>query len=428
MYRFIGFLVVALSATVAYPQAAPRVPSSFGPQPASLGELVAEALRNNPEIKAASSEKEAARQRILPAGALEDPMLEAGVINAPLSGSVFRREEMTMKMLGLSQKLPSPGKRALRQDVAAKDADVVEQGLRETSNRVVRDVRIAYFELALATETVRLITDNTRVLEQFLRIAEARYGVGQGTQADVLKAQTQLAKMSEELLRMQREIPVTEAELGMLLGRAGKSAPIGATLPALREARIDLETLREEALRQRPQLAGLRALIDKSGVNIELARKEYNPDFDLRVSYGQRDKSPDGMSRVDMVSFTVGMNLPVWGKDKIEPRIAEALAMRDQAMSMYQAQQNEIFAKLRQQVAGAEQSRASVRLFDGAILPQAALTVESTLAAYRVGRADLLTLLDSQMSLFNFRIGRATGAANFNKALAEIDLLTGAGQ
>ena len=50
-----------------------------------LQELVAEAVRNNPEIRAAGNERLAAQHRVSPAGALDDPMLEAGVLNAPLS-------------------------------------------------------------------------------------------------------------------------------------------------------------------------------------------------------------------------------------------------------------------------------------------------------------------------------------------------------
>jgi outer membrane protein TolC len=133
----------------------------------------------------------------------------------------------------------------------------------------------------------------------------------------------------------------------------------------------------------------------------------------------------DGTRRTDMMSLTVAINVPIWGKEKIDPRIAEARAMRDQAQSMYEAQQNEVSAKLRQQVAIAEQSRKSAALYDAAILPQARLAVESALAAYRVNRVDFLSLLDSQMSLFNFGIGRAATVVNFNKALAELDLLTG---
>ena len=93
--------------------------------PYVIDELVAEALRSNPEIQAAKREREAAEQRIAPAGALDDPMLEAGVISVPIDSFRFNREDMTMKMIGLSQRLPYPGKRGLRQDVAARDAESV---------------------------------------------------------------------------------------------------------------------------------------------------------------------------------------------------------------------------------------------------------------------------------------------------------------
>ncbi|MBI3067496.1 MAG: TolC family protein, partial [Betaproteobacteria bacterium] len=67
----------------------------------------------------------------------------------------------------------------------------------------------------------------------------------------------------------------------------------------------------------------------------------------------------------------------------------------------------------------------SARLYRGDILPQARLTVEAALAAYRVNRVDFLTLLDNQMTVFNYEIAYVTAVANYNKALAEIDLLTG---
>lgn len=391
----------------------------------ALSSLVAEALQNNPELRAAAKETEAATQRVRPAGALEDPMLEAGLLNVPIQPFSLNREDMTMKMLGLSQKLPYPGKRALREQVAAKDAETLGYGLRETTNRIVRDVKLAYFDLALTGESIRQLQSNRLILEQFLRIAESRYAVGQAAQADVLKAQTQLGRMTEELLRMERERPVTEAELVRLLGRRGNALPMAVELPRLRDAAFDLESLQETALRERPQLLGLQSVIDRSTKTLELARKEAQPDFDLRFSYGQRERDPAGMPRQDVVSLTVAMNLPVWRKDKIEPRIAEAQAMRDQALEMLQAQQNEVLARLRQQMAVTEQSRKSVRLYETGILPQARLAVEATLAAYRVSRVDLLTLLDSQMTLFGYEISRAKELVNFNKALAEIDLLTG---
>ena len=126
-----------------------------------------------------------------------------------------------------------------------------------------------------------------------------------------------------------------------------------------------------------------------------------------------------------MVSLTVAINLPVWRENKLTPRVMESLALRDQAQSMYEAQRNEVTARLRQQTALADQNLKSARLYQISILPQARLTVEAALAAYRVNRVDFLTLLDSQMTVFNYEISLATAIASYHKALAEIDLLIG---
>jgi outer membrane protein TolC len=423
--RILLFVLAALAAAMSAPLGAQNraLESALDPQ---LRDLVAEAARNNPEIRAAGHERLAAQHRVSPAGALDDPMLEAGVLNAPLKSSdTFRREDMTMKMLGLSQKFPFPGKRDLRKDVAAKDAESVAYAYQETVNRVLRDVKIAYFELAYVAESARLVEKNRQVLEQFLKISESRYGVGLGNQADVLKAQTQLSKMTDEQLKLARERRAIEAELARALGRgseAGAPAPAALRLP---EAPLQLESLLESARKQRPQLLGLRSMVDRGSKALDLARQDDYPDFDVKFAYGQRDKTLDGMPRDDLVSVTVAINLPIWRESKRDPRIAEAMAMRDQAMDLYQAQLNELSSKLRQQIAAAEQNLTSARLYETGILPQARLAVESSLSAYRVNRADFLTLLDSQMTVLNYEVSYASALSNYNKALAEIDLLVG---
>ncbi len=417
----IGFLAAGEQPTWRPASMPETAPQSATP----LAQLIAEALQNNPEIQAARKEREAAQQRIAPAGALDDPMLEAGVINLPTDSFRFDREDMTMKMIGLSQRFPYPGKRGLRQDVAAREAETVGYGYQETINRVAREASVAYFDLALVTESIRLTEKNKTILAQFLKIADGRYAVGQASQADVLKAQTQLSKMIEELVKLARERRMFEAELVRALGRQYDIAAPIPQMPELREFRLALDELREKALRERPQLLALQTTISRAEKALELMRKESYPDFDVRLSYGQRDRMPDGGRRPDMVNLVVAINLPVWREKKTTPRIVEAQAMRDQALSMYEAQRNEVAMKLRQQVAAAEQNLRSARLYRNDILPQARLTVEAALAAYRVNRADVMTLLDSQMTVYNFEIAHAAAMANYNKALAEIDLLTG---
>jgi outer membrane protein TolC len=313
----------------------------------------------------------------------------------------------------------------LRKDVAARDAEAIEYGYQETVNRVVRDIKVTYLDLGLTLEMTRLVEKNKLILEELLHIAEDHYAVGRGNQADVLKAQTQVSRMADELLKLARERPVIEAELMRALGWSGNKPLPAPAPPQLREETLNLESLLEVALAQRPQLLALQSLVARNDKALELTRKNYYPDFDVRMSYGQRDNMLDNSRRPDMVSLTVAMNLPVWRGNKLQPREAESLALRDQALSTYEAQRNEVAARLRQQTALAEQSLKSARLYQTAILPQARLTVESTLAAYRVNRVDFMTLLDSQMTVFNSEISLATTMAGYNKALAEIDLLAG---
>ena len=392
-----------------------------------LAALLAEAMKNSPEILAARSEQQAAAQRIAPAGTLDDPMVEAGFLNVPSNSFSFRPEDMTMKMLGLSQRLPYPGKRNLRRDVAALDSESVAHAYAETVNRVLRDVRSSYVDVALASISTRLVELNRGTLQQLLKLADTRYAVGQGNQMDVLRAQTQLSKMSEELIRLDRERVSAHSELRRALGRTGPdaSAPTLAPTLELPPAALDVDLLRERALQDRPQLQALKVIADRNQRSLELARRDQYPDFDVRLQYGQRDNMPNGVRRSDVVSVTVAMNLPVWQQTKTQPRIAEAAAMHEQASRLYEAQRNETAMRLQQQIAAAEQSYRTARLYRTEILPQARLTAEAAVSAYQAGRSDFGQMLDNQMAVLNFQVAEAAAIAGYNKALAEIDFLSG---
>jgi outer membrane protein TolC len=419
--------IVGCALGLALVWAAPVTAAADRPPPADprLADLLGEALANNPELAGARSERDAAQQRIAPAGALEDPMLELGVINAPLDPLSLNREDMTMKMLGLSQKLPFPGKRDLRRAVATADADSVELAVREASNQLVRDVRVAYEELAFNQESQRLVARTRTALEQLVAIARSRYNVAQAAQNDVLDAQTELERLRVRQLQLTRENTVLQSELRRLLGRTGPSEPINVSAPQLAaslELDLDSGTL---AIENRPQLLALQALVERNTRSLNLAQREYYPDFDLKLQYGQRDRAPDGMPRDDMVSLTVGVNLPIWRKSRLEPQVAEARAMRSQAQSMLAAQQLETQATLDEQMAIATQSRQSAELYQSTLLPQVHASVTSALAAYRVGSVDFLTLRQAQLREFDVATELAETIANHNKAVAEIDLLVG---
>ena len=422
----IALFLMSLATLASFP-ALPAQEDASAPGGAMTLESVLRQVRaRNPEIAAAKQELEAARQRIAPARALENPMLEAGVVNLPAQSWSLRREDMTMKMLGISQRFPFPGKRELRAAVATADAESTAFGYEETVNRVVRDAYIAYVELGFVRRSREVVERNRSVVEQFLRVAEVHYRVGQGVQSDVLKAQTQLSRMTDELLRIDREEATVQAELRRMLDSAAIAALIlPAAIPS-RSRDLDAEALRQIAMTSRPQLRGLERLIARYDQEVALMQREFYPDFDVRLNYGLRDRALDGTSRENMVSVTVAVDLPLWRKSRLEPQVAEARAMRERAREMYRAQTAEVSAALDTQLAIAQQSRRSHALIETTLLPQSRLTVESSLAAYRVGRVDFATLLDNQMVVYSNEIELARVAAAYEQALAQVDFVVGA--
>jgi len=425
LFRSPAATLLAVATLVASPPLAPTAAADPPATPVAVEALVAEALLHNPEILAARHQQDAAARRAAGAGALDDPMLEFGVVNAALPFSL-QRDDMTMKMLGLTQKLPYPGKRDLREAVAAADSASVGHAVDETVNRVRRDLRVAYEDLRLVVSSEHIAAGNHEVLRQLAAVAEAQYALGRGAQSDVLRAQSEIVRMQQEQLRLASDRAGKLGDLERLLGRAPADDAIIPTPAALLPLPADPERLARQAADGRPQLRALDALVEKGDREIELARREYYPDFELRLGYGQRERTPGGSPRDDMLTVTVAVNLPIWRKSRLEPRVAEARAMRAQAAALADAQRLETRTGLAQQLALERATRESAALYRSTLAPQVHAAADTALHAYQLGRVDFLTLFDAQLRVYATALAEAEAIATHNKAIAEIDFLTGA--
>ena len=109
-------------------------------------------------------------------------MVGVGVVNLPTNFS-FRDEDMTMKEFSISQKIPFPGKRSLMKGMAVKEAEAVSLEVEETANRIVKEIKIAYYDLSHIYRAIEVTERNKKLLEDLARIAETRYSVGAGDPA-----------------------------------------------------------------------------------------------------------------------------------------------------------------------------------------------------------------------------------------------------
>ena len=102
--------------------------------PAGLSDYVAEALANNPRIRAAEQHYQAMTETVPQAGALPDPQLKLGVANLPVNSFAFNQEPMTGKVVSIMQMFPFPGKLGLASDIAELNSSVAEYQKKELKN------------------------------------------------------------------------------------------------------------------------------------------------------------------------------------------------------------------------------------------------------------------------------------------------------
>jgi cobalt-zinc-cadmium efflux system outer membrane protein len=383
-----------------------------------IDHLVSEALEQNPEIAAARRRLEAAREKIPQAGALDDPMLGLGVVNLP-NNFDFNEEDMTMKEISVSQKFPFPGKRSLMRAVAEKQADEVSGEVQETANQVVKNVKLAFYDLSHVYRAMEVTRRNKEILEDFAKITQTRYSVGQGIQEDVIRVQVEISKMVDELIMLEQRKKALEARLNFLLKRPSAS-PLGAPEDfTFNRREFTIEELQQAALAENPVLKSMQHKIESRQKSVSLADKDYLPDFNLKLAYGQRD------DRLNMYTGMVEMNMPIFIKSKQERKVAEALAELQAAGARYEATKNEFFYMIADMGSMAQRLERQIKLYTTGILPQASLQIHTAMSAYMVNRADFMTLLDSRMRLYRYELEYHQALTEYEKSLASLEAVVG---
>lgn len=455
-----GLVAVAIAPAPAFSQAVSRESKEVRRESTTdLDMLIVSAMSANPGLAAARARVAAARARIRPAGQWADPILMAGVINLPLNSLNFTDEDMTMKMIGLGQNIPYPGKLRLRRKVMEREAEAAEAMLDSTRLSVIKAVKSGYYELAYLDQSFEIVEHNLKVLSGFAAVTEARYAVGAGGQQDVLKAQVEATRLAETANSIKEQRVAVLAALNAELDRAS-DAPVDAPAipPAIVAAAIaldvthirfvattlgaaagdsplpPLEALQARALNTNPSLRAQRLLVAAQLERVMLARKEFKPDFDLSLQYGQRSgrsagamgaQQGSGQRRPDMISAQLSFPLRIHKGAVQQQQLAESRA----DLAAREAEQREKINGMRAETARLyselERNRTQLAIYRKAVLPQGRAVLASAVASYQSGKSDLLTLLDSQNTLFTYETAYFRALADFARSLAALDEVVG---
>ena len=392
--------------------------------PADLKAFISEAVQANPAVKEKAQITTASKEAIRPAGALDNPEVSLGFLNLPVDTFAFNQVDMTnAPQIAVRQKFPFPGKRRLRSEVAEEQSQSDEYARQDKINEIRAKVIQGYWNLSLAYADYDITQKDKEMWEQVVQVAETRYGVGQGMQADVLQAQVELGSYLDRLFQWQQRQESLRADLNALRSKPQGTAIARPQALKPRPLTLNLDNLLALAAEQ-PQLQALKAQVAKQEKAVQLARKDFFPDVGVGVAYGFREnKAP--VTRPDFFSTTLSLDLPIWWKAKQKPKVREQQARQAAAQEASQSFWDKAASAIKDRFVTLQRLNQQIQLYHRGIIPQARQATEAALSAYRTGTLDFSRLTQNYIALYNAELKLQDYLKDFEDTWAELEWLVG---
>lgn len=412
----VKFLAVLLAVPVMRAQEA-QPPATL--EVVTLPELLAEAERAHPAIKAEARMIEAKRSRISQVKSLPDPTVQAGWMGNIRPFSVQHLDPSSYRGVSAMQEFPYPGKLKLRGQIAGKDVEVEQWNLEAVRRQIRAEVKSAYYELVAVDQALAVTQRNKNLLEKLARIAEEKYKVGKGLQQDVIRSQLEVSRILQTSTILNQRRSTLAAKLNSLLLRPSDTPirPLGPVEKA--ELNYSLEELTEKGVANFPEIRRQEQLIEQSQYAVTLAQKDYYPDFRVGYDYQQRPGLPD------MHGFNVGINVPIFYKKKQREEVREAAFAVESGKQSREAIRTALLFQVKEQYLQVKASDELLALYTKALVPQSALALESSMASYQTGALDFESLISNFTSVLEYEVNYYQELANYQKAIVNLEQITG---
>ncbi len=412
--RYLGLWLVtpSLAAQTPADSAAPRL---------TLAEVFRILDAGSPRLEAARQMAFAAGARIKPVSTLPDPQIQFGLMNRNLPG-LGLQDPLGMNQVQVMQMVPIAGQLGLAGRAATAQAGAARARVAELGWELRARAAMSFYEIYQLDRTIEVSAATQVLLRDIATTARTMYSVGQGRQADVLRAQVEIDRMTEEIARMRAMRDAAAARLNALLDRPAETPVPTPALPRFPRELAGADSLERQALAGRPMLAAGALDVEAAAAAQQRARREIWPDLQLGAQYGQRPMA-EGTDR--MLSLMIGVSVPIWaGRRQLQMR-RETEAMRLGAEAELRAMRAETRGRLGELNAAVRRTRSLRELYLSTILPQAEATVSSALSAYQAGEVDLPMLLEARMTVNRYRQQLFQLDAEEGTALAELEMLLG---
>ena len=346
---------------------------------------------NNPELKAMQAEADAAQARILPAGALPDPMAEVSLLEIDPEHPSLLPNQVGSTNYQLRQRFPLWGKRDLSRDIARHQAQALSFDRDAAALDLLAEAEAAYVRYWHARAAVTVIDRLIALLEQIQDVAGVRYAVGLAAQQDSIRAQVERTAMQRERIERLAGRREAAAELNAALGRRA-DAPLAEPalqplLPVAKDPSLDAALQRVERS-SHPALQARTEQATAARRNVELERRNRYPDITVGIGAMQRG------SRLESYELMLQVEIPFQQRARRE-RERESRLLEDATLARADATRVELQGRLGMAWERLTSATEQRRLIEKTLLPQSEANFKSAMASYQVGQVDFGTLLDA---------------------------------
>jgi outer membrane protein TolC len=379
------------------------------------------AAERAPMLEARRLRIDAAREETARASALPDPRLTLGVNNWPVTGDDafdFGADFMTMKQIGVMQEFPSRAKRRARRVVAERtteQARALSAAERLAVRRASAEAWIGLWAAQLQSDALKALREPAAVA---VEAAKAGLAGGTGTAVDAMTLQTAALELENRIDAAEADVDVARAVLSRWLGEDGGirgEPPDMLTLP------IDEAVLLASIDRQVPLLPW-RSREAVAEAEVILATAEKRPDWNLGLTYGQRNDAPDGRPRSDMLMLQLAIDLPLFTRNRQDRGIAARRAEWHAVAAAHDDARRAQAEAVRSTLAEWKGLRRQVQRLHDQTLPLAHDRSRTALANYRAGGA-LQPWIEASRDEIEIRIKHAHHLGELGRAWAALAYL-----
>lgn len=384
----------------------------------SLSELLRLAKERNPGLLALQEQIKAAQFRVVPQSTLPDPVFSFNLKNMGATEFTVGKEMMSGLGFSVSQMIPFPGKLHLQGKMAALQAERAEKIKEAYLLGLNRQIKELYAQLFYYQKAIEVLVKKKLFLEKALEVATIHYSVG-GAQNDVFKARMEIAELEQMILPMEKMLRSIEGQINSLLAWPIETSLGQAEEIVFRQLSLSLEELLTEAQKNSPKLKEAQLMVEEQTKGVELSRREFFPNFMIQV--GKEFKGPFK----DMYEVMVGIEVPLFFKRKQANLLEAAVAELNQARYSLASMEKEIQAMVNEDYLQAKRAEELITIIRETLLPQASLTLESSLANYQVGKVDFMALLTDIDNLYSYEMEYYRELSELWRAVARLEELTG---